>query len=263
MKKLLVVGMIILLVGISYPSAGINIEKSSILSYDSKTLYVGGSGPGNYTKIQDAIDNASDLDTVFVYEGIYYEHLKVGKNIDLVGEDKEKTIIDAEGIETAVEIGASVRLSGFTIQNAEEGISNFVPAPPNDDYEFLVFENIIENNVVGFALSGTYKNVIYGNIIQNNQLGIKFFRANKYEVKNNNFINNKKHAHFEFVLFLQFMPHIKWNGNYWDNWKVRIPKAVRGDVVIVFVFRPGWVLKESVCSCYNIDWHPKIKPHDI
>ena len=32
------------------------------------TLYVGGSGPGNYTRIQDAIDNASDGDTVFVYD---------------------------------------------------------------------------------------------------------------------------------------------------------------------------------------------------
>jgi hypothetical protein len=33
-----------------------------------KTLYVGGSGEGNYTKIQDAIDNASKGDTVFVYD---------------------------------------------------------------------------------------------------------------------------------------------------------------------------------------------------
>ncbi len=263
MKKLFVIVIIVLLVGISTPSTGINVRESTSTSYQGKTLYVGGIGPGNYSKIQDAIDNASDQDTVFVYEGTYYEHLKIEKNINLFGEDKEKTIIDAEGIETGIEIGASVRLSGFTIQNAEEGISNFVPAPPNDNYEFLVFENILENNVVGFALSGTYKNVIYGNIIQNNQLGIKFFRANKYEVKNNNFINNEKHAHFEFVVFLQFMPRINWNGNYWDTWKVRIPKVVKGDIVIVFVFRPGWVLKESVCPCYNIDWHPKTNPYDI
>jgi len=38
----------------------------------SKTLYVGGNGVGNYSSIQDAIDSASDGDTVYVYSGIYY-----------------------------------------------------------------------------------------------------------------------------------------------------------------------------------------------
>jgi pectin methylesterase-like acyl-CoA thioesterase len=34
-------------------------------------VYVGGSGPGNYTSIQDALDNASTTDTIFVYSGTY------------------------------------------------------------------------------------------------------------------------------------------------------------------------------------------------
>jgi hypothetical protein len=32
-------------------------------------LYVGGGGPGNYTKIQDAINNAINGDTIFVFSG--------------------------------------------------------------------------------------------------------------------------------------------------------------------------------------------------
>ena len=32
------------------------------------TLYVGGTGPGNYTSIQSAIDDAINGDTVFVYD---------------------------------------------------------------------------------------------------------------------------------------------------------------------------------------------------
>ncbi|MCK4443471.1 MAG: hypothetical protein KAW09_02940, partial [Thermoplasmata archaeon] len=38
------------------------------------TLFVGGSGPGNYTTIQGAIDAASLQDTVFVYNGTYLEN---------------------------------------------------------------------------------------------------------------------------------------------------------------------------------------------
>ncbi len=75
MKKLLVVAVIVLFIGMSISSStGFDVrEQSSITTSNGKTLYVGGSGPGNYTKIQDAIDNASDGDTVFVYNGTYHE----------------------------------------------------------------------------------------------------------------------------------------------------------------------------------------------
>ena len=240
-----------------------DVKTMSSVGFDDNTLYVGGSGPGNYTKIQDAINDSSDGDTVFVFKGIYYEHLKVGKDINLFGEDKEKTVIDASGIETAVEIGAYVNLSGFTIRNAEEGVSNFFQPPPNDVYKFFVYGNIIKNNVVGLALGGSLNNIIHDNIIEYNQLGINFFYADDYEVNSNNFLNNEKHAYFEYILFLQFMPRIKWNGNHWDDWNFRFPKLIRGEKVIVFVFRPGWVTKATICSWYNIDWNPAQEPYDI
>ena len=64
---------IILFLGISiYPSSAIDSVKESIIPLRSgNTLYVGGTGPGNYTSIQNAVDNASDGDTVFVYDGTY------------------------------------------------------------------------------------------------------------------------------------------------------------------------------------------------
>ncbi|MGF3554110.1 MAG: hypothetical protein ACQXXF_02395, partial [Thermoplasmatota archaeon] len=50
-------------------------------------LYVGGSGPKNYTKIQDAIDKATDGDTVFVYDDSspYKENVIIYKSIKLIG----------------------------------------------------------------------------------------------------------------------------------------------------------------------------------
>jgi len=265
MKKILVIGIVLLfiLMSITLSSAVDNVKKSIMSISDGNTLYVGGSGEDNYTKIQDAIDDAVDGDTVFVYEGIYYEHLRIDKDINVFGQDKEKTVIDAGGIETAVEIGANVNLSGFTIQNAEEGISNFYPPPPDNIYNFYVYGNIIKNNVVGLALGGNQKSLIHDNCISYNQLGIYFFYADDYKVNNNNFINNEKHAYFEYILYLQFMPRIKWNGNYWDDWNFRLPRFIKGEKVIVMVFRPGYVLKNTLCTWYNIDWHPAKEPYDI
>ena len=53
-------------------------------------LYVGGSGPNNYTSIQQAIDAAHNGDTIFVYSGVYYEHVRIYKSINLMGENEKQ-----------------------------------------------------------------------------------------------------------------------------------------------------------------------------
>jgi hypothetical protein len=70
-------------------------ERFLMQASKGKTLYVGGSGPGNYTKIQDAIDDASDGDTVFVYDDSspYYKNMVIDKKINLTGEHRETTVI--------------------------------------------------------------------------------------------------------------------------------------------------------------------------
>ena len=69
MIKTLIIGVISLFIRMVINSSFAFNNPVSI----GNTLYVGGSGEGNYTKIQDAINNASDGDTVFVYNGTYYE----------------------------------------------------------------------------------------------------------------------------------------------------------------------------------------------
>ena len=93
------------------------IEKSTIPFSNGNTLFVGGSGPGNYTRIQDAINDANDGYTVFVYNGTYYENVWVGKSISLIGEDKYTTIIDGQNIpnnNTVLIFADNVILKGFT-----------------------------------------------------------------------------------------------------------------------------------------------------
>jgi len=70
-------------------SIDINSTYDFVLTPLGKTLYVGGSGAGNYTRIQDAIDNASDGDTVFVYSRRYIENIVIEKSLSLIGISEE------------------------------------------------------------------------------------------------------------------------------------------------------------------------------
>jgi len=62
--------------------------------YINAPLFVGGTGPLNYTSIQDAINDVSAEGYVMVYAGVYYENIIIDKNIILIGEDRNNTIID-------------------------------------------------------------------------------------------------------------------------------------------------------------------------
>jgi len=170
-NKGLVVAIILLFIGVSViPSTAIVVEKkSTILTfYDGDTLYVGGSGPGNYSKIQDAIDDASDGDTVFVFDDSspYYEYISIYKSITLTGEDRNSTVIDGSGITSVVYVSADgVKIREFTIQNSgntwgDAGINIW----SNNN---IISENIITNNFYGIYLEESSNNIITGNTITN------------------------------------------------------------------------------------------------
>jgi len=139
-----------------------------VMITSDNTLYVGGDGPGNYTKIQDAIDNASNGDTVFVYSGIYYldKMININKSIRLIGENKYNTIINDSGIEILV---SEVSVSGFTIQNGS-GIS-----------------------INSYSLEGSNKNTISGNIFDDYFTGfggVTIYMNSSYNtISNNTFYN--------------------------------------------------------------------------
>jgi nitrous oxidase accessory protein len=119
-RKSLVVGIILLfIVTCIIPVTAQNIEKSSQSTSRGNWLYVGGSGSGNYSKVQDAIDNASDGDTVFVYHGMYREcNISVDKGITLLGENKTTTHIDGRGYLVIFFINVSnVTVRNFTLVN--------------------------------------------------------------------------------------------------------------------------------------------------
>ncbi len=83
------------------------------------TLHVGGGGPGNYTAIQAAINDANPGDSVFVYNGTYYENIEVDKTLSLMGEDRNTTIIDGNSSGDVVRISDDwVNFTDFTVRNS-------------------------------------------------------------------------------------------------------------------------------------------------
>jgi len=120
----LVFGLVVLFVGASIMSA-LNTNHSLIAHPMDrvKWIYVGGSGPENYTRIQDAINDSVNGDTVYVYDDSspYYENIVIQKSITLIGEDKLSTEINGSFLEDSLDTinitGDHVTVGGFRITN--------------------------------------------------------------------------------------------------------------------------------------------------
>jgi parallel beta-helix repeat protein len=170
------------------------------LTLGGNWLYVGGSGPGNYSTIQAAINDTSDGDSVYVYDDSspYYEHLAVNNSITLLGENKYTTVINGDGTKNTIWICTDrVNINGFTVCNNKTetnnaGIrisANYCTISGNiltcNKYGILlrnftcstcyntIINNIIEYNYdVGLYIGESSNNTISGNNITNNYVGI-------------------------------------------------------------------------------------------
>jgi parallel beta-helix repeat protein len=211
LKKCLAVGIILLFIGtVIIPSSGQITKKSSLPTSRGNWLYVGGSGPGNYTRIQDAINDSSPGYTIYVYHGTYHEALSINvMNLTLMGEGKNVTVIDANPISNGVSILQSfVIVQGFTIiaydnfiygnciyivedlQNITIRNNNLSVTPRGVNIESNNF-NIIENNVFyhnfyGILLYGGH-NIIRNNVFVDDVVGLRF-GGSYTEISNNTFI---------------------------------------------------------------------------
>ncbi len=152
-----------------------------------------------YNTIQEALDSGSTSigDTIFVKAGTYQENLVIQKAVNLMGEDKETTIIDGGNHGTVVEVNlpyeqylyvqsgqlryrqnVNVSISGFTIRNSGEneldaGVristpSDILPSPIST-INATLSDNIITDNYLGIQLINSVNNTFRSNNIFGNE----------------------------------------------------------------------------------------------
>jgi parallel beta-helix repeat protein len=180
------------------------------------TLFVGGIGPGNHTTIQAAIDNATNGDTVYVYSGTYFEEISVNKSINLIGEDKNTTVIKGSGMWLVVHVRADyVNITGFNITNGgwnDPGIyitdvryctitNNIISNNDNGITSWLLRSSIIGNNTLysnlgnGITLYQAQNSIITDNIVMNSSgHGIYLEESSNITIVNNSVSPNNEYG---------------------------------------------------------------------
>jgi parallel beta-helix repeat protein len=294
---------------------GYNIFSNNILYVDDDNVEGpwDGSVEHPFKNIYDAVIIAVDYDTIYVKNGIYYENIIINRSLNLIGEDRNLTIIDGGENGTIIHAFADrVVISDFTIKNGRDAIiiwsdnciilnnkisdnyngiglsssnstikNNIIKNNYHNGincYDLLnstiihntilnnhygvslgqeSLNNNIEDNIIvnqsyyGISISGK-NNTISQNTITRNDCGFGFFTGRKNRVIENNFLENRIHARFfnSGDLFCRNF----WFGNYWDNWKLFIPKPIPGLYVLFY--------ETMKIPLINFDWHPALEPYN-
>ncbi len=150
-----------------------------------------------YQYIQDAIDNASDGDTVFVYSGTYVVEtfIEINKSIELRGQSTDNTIVKAP-VDSLLFINKSnVSVSYFTFENLMITLVPFeieefiiIEPPISKLYNIEISNNRIKNSICLLITEGINVKVS-GNIFSpkkaNLTIGIVSINNTNVEIENN------------------------------------------------------------------------------
>ena len=163
-----------------------------------KTLYVDDDADlswyneTNFLIIQNAINCASEKDTVYVYNGTYYENILIDKSINLIGETTNNTIINYSSGVSAVGISANyVNIRHFTISTGD--VTSYGIFLLNSNC-VIIKDNIITNSGHGLIISGSTNCAVLNNKIIDNLAGSAFFSTSNINVSNNTIKDNSLYA---------------------------------------------------------------------
>jgi parallel beta-helix repeat protein len=192
---------------------------------NAENIIVPKNGGGNNNSIQNAIDNASSGDIIYIWADTFYENLVINKSVELVGNGTSKTIIDGQGLGSVIKIFAdNVTIRNFTLLNSGNAfsgieiygsITNSVAGCRimdnelnnngygislwNSDNNYLEGNKVVTNTYGGIQLKNSVNNYLNTNTIKKNHNGIYLDSSDENIIKKNNIISNENQG-----LFLSF-----------------------------------------------------------
>ena len=131
--------------------------------------------------IQEGVGDASDGDTIVVYEGIYNENVDIDKQIHLIGEGVDNVTVKAINPDRDVfhVTADNLIVSGFTVKGSNQSGIYL------DDVNNCTISDIYATqNMYGIHLNNSSEITLENNIAELNFYGIVLFKSSY-----NNFIN--------------------------------------------------------------------------
>lgn len=197
--------------------------------------------------ISEAINNASEGDTILVEPGTYFESkILVNKAVTIIGENAESTIIDGNSTADNIfqVIADNVTIEKFTINNTDPDPFSYSSAIQIYNATNVTVKNVIISNVVigveirssnnskvmyskinrsiwGIRLRDSSCNsTIVGNTLEQNPTAISFddYESRYGRVYHNNFINNTNHISYSYLPITYFDDDYPSCGNYWSGY---------------------------------------------
>jgi PGF-pre-PGF domain-containing protein len=175
---------------------GSNVSlRSSFVYVLNSTIVVNSSGTADFTTIREAIDAASDGDTIMVEPGVYSENLYFAdSNISLSsssGNPADVSIISPDSGNDAITIMAdNISISGINVTGSDTGIFVFYSSGCNitncyasDNYDGIYLYHSQDSNILnctisgneyGLYLLGSNNNYFADNSIENNTFNCRF-----------------------------------------------------------------------------------------
>ncbi len=162
-----------------------------LVKAEPRTWTVDDNGPADFSTIQEAINNVNKGDSIYVYNGTYYENVVVNKSVSLIGEDRSVTIVDGNETGTVITVTQdNVNITGFAVQRSGIGF------PASGIYLYRanncnITNNNIANNYNGIYVYESSNNKIYGNNITINNLnGVHLYESSNNKIYGNNITEN-------------------------------------------------------------------------
>lgn len=200
---------------------------SGCLESSPKTIYVDDDGTADYIKISDALRQAHDGDTIFVYNGTYYEKLFLDHSINLVGESRENTVFDFyESTDSPYGGIIIVNADNCTISNFRiigiKGTNNLNGIALNSSY----------NRISNVSVEQTYQGIYLDDYSTNNFISHCNLSHNKYGIStrqsyNNNISNNSFFMNSIYGVYLSASDNniISSNNITHNDWGLRIKSS--------------------------------------